>query len=49
MRPEENTKFEIHKDENPDLHEHYNFIVDKGQELLRIDKFIQNKIENVYS
>ncbi len=47
MRPEDNTKFEIHKDETPDLHEHYNFNVDKGQSLLRIDKFIQMKIENV--
>ena len=28
------------------LHEHYNFIADKGQEPLRIDKFLMNRIEN---
>ena len=29
-----------------DLHEHYSFIVDLGQEPLRIDKYLLNKIEN---
>ena len=33
-----------HNDEN--LHEHYNFVVDKGQESLRLDKFLMNRIEN---
>ena len=28
------------------LHEHYSFNVDKGQEPLRIDKFLMNRIEN---
>ncbi|MCK5846681.1 MAG: RluA family pseudouridine synthase [Bacteroidales bacterium] len=46
MKPEENNTFEIHNDETPDLHEHYNLTVDKGQSLLRIDKYIQTKIEN---
>ncbi|RLD47400.1 MAG: RNA pseudouridine synthase [Bacteroidetes bacterium] len=46
MEAEENNIFEIHNNETPDLHEHYNFIVDKGQSLLRIDKYIQMKIEN---
>ena len=29
-----------------ELHEHYAFIVDKGQVPLRIDKFLINRIEN---
>ena len=29
-----------------ELHEHYAFIVDKGQASLRIDKFLINRIEN---
>ena len=29
-----------------ELHEHYAFIVDKGQAPLRIDKFLINRIEN---
>lgn len=31
-------------DEN--LHEHFNFNADKGQEPLRVDKFLMNRIEN---
>ena len=46
METENNNIFEIHTDETPDLHEHYNLDVDKGQSLLRIDKYIQMKIEN---
>jgi 23S rRNA pseudouridine1911/1915/1917 synthase len=33
-------------DESPDLYEHFRFIVDKGQALLRIDKYLSDKIEN---
>jgi 23S rRNA pseudouridine1911/1915/1917 synthase len=33
--------------EQGDLFEHFRFIVDKGQTLARIDKFVHNKIENV--
>ena len=29
------------------LHEHFRFIADKGQQPLRVDKFLMNKIENV--
>ncbi len=29
-----------------DFYEHYQFTVDKGQDLLRIDKFLQNRIAN---
>lgn len=34
-------------DEEQELYEHYRFIVDKGQGLLRIDKFLMLRIENV--
>ncbi|MFA7599230.1 MAG: RluA family pseudouridine synthase [Bacteroidales bacterium] len=34
--------------EEPDaLYEHFNFIVDKGQSMIRIDKFLFNRIEHV--
>lgn len=32
--------------EEQDLYEHYQFIVDKGQTLIRIDKYLLHKIEN---
>jgi 23S rRNA pseudouridine1911/1915/1917 synthase len=38
------------KDEFPDqqeLYEHYRIVADKGQSVLRIDKFLVNKLENV--
>ncbi|MGB0633948.1 MAG: S4 domain-containing protein, partial [Flavobacteriaceae bacterium] len=31
---------------NDELYEHFSFKVDKGQEPLRIDKFLMNRIEN---
>jgi 23S rRNA pseudouridine1911/1915/1917 synthase len=34
-------------DEQSELYEHFSFIADKGQGLLRIDKFLMNRIENV--
>jgi 23S rRNA pseudouridine1911/1915/1917 synthase len=34
-------------EENAELYEHFRFEVDKGQSLLRIDKFLQNRIEGV--
>ena len=34
-------------EEGQDFYEHYSFTVDKGQSLLRIDKFLTAKIENV--
>ncbi|MBN2480512.1 MAG: RluA family pseudouridine synthase [Bacteroidales bacterium] len=30
-----------------ELYEHYNFIADKGQGLLRLDKFLSNRLEHV--
>ncbi|MBE7175263.1 MAG: RluA family pseudouridine synthase [Mucilaginibacter polytrichastri] len=32
--------------EDPDLYEHFRITVDKGQSLLRIDKFLMHRIEN---
>lgn len=34
------------EEEEQDLFEHYNIVVDKGQSLLRIDKFLMHRIEN---
>ncbi|HEX2934365.1 MAG TPA: RluA family pseudouridine synthase [Bacteroidales bacterium] len=34
------------QDEQSELYEHYRFAVDKGQSLLRIDKFLTARIEN---
>ncbi len=33
-------------DEQSELFEHYRFVADPGQTPLRIDKFLQNRIEN---
>ena len=33
-------------DEENDLYEHHSFIADKGQQPLRIDKYLMNFIEN---
>ncbi|MCK4360885.1 MAG: RluA family pseudouridine synthase, partial [Bacteroidales bacterium] len=33
-------------DEGNELYEHFRFVVDKGQALLRIDKYLMNRIEN---
>jgi 23S rRNA pseudouridine1911/1915/1917 synthase len=35
------------QEEEQELYEHYRFIVDKGQDPLRIDKFLMSRIENV--
>ncbi|MGD9992285.1 MAG: RluA family pseudouridine synthase [Salinivirgaceae bacterium] len=34
------------QDEQNELFEHYRFVADKGQGLLRVDKFLQDRIEN---
>jgi len=34
------------EEKEADLFEHYGIVIDKGQELLRIDKFLMNRIEN---
>jgi 23S rRNA pseudouridine1911/1915/1917 synthase len=38
---------EVIEQEEQDLFEHFRLVVDKGQSLLRIDKFLMNRMENV--
>lgn len=38
---------ENREDDSPELFEHYRFVADKGQSLLRIDKFISARIEGI--
>jgi len=40
------TKNNIPENENQELFEHFRFVVDAGQNPLRIDKFLVNRIEN---
>ncbi|HWD87672.1 MAG TPA: RluA family pseudouridine synthase [Mucilaginibacter sp.] len=40
------TEPEFLEQEEQDLYEHLRLVVDKGQSLLRIDKFLMNRIEN---
>jgi 23S rRNA pseudouridine1911/1915/1917 synthase len=42
MNPEE----ELYEQEEQDLYEHLRVVVDKGQSLLRIDKFLMHRVEN---
>jgi|ERR1043166_4263790 23S rRNA pseudouridine1911/1915/1917 synthase len=37
---------DIEAGEEQDLYEHFRFVTDKGQGLLRIDKYLMNRIEN---
>ena len=37
---------EAENDGNDDLYEHYRFVADKGQQPLRVDKYLMNKVEN---
>jgi 23S rRNA pseudouridine1911/1915/1917 synthase len=49
MADAEHPDLEEHQDpqeEEQDLYEHYRFITDKGQRLLRIDKYLMTRIEN---
>lgn len=50
MLEEEETSPELNEeeiqDEQSELFEHFRFVVDKGQSLLRIDKFLTSRIEN---
>jgi len=39
-------EFEFQEQEEQDLYEHLRIVVDKGQSLLRIDKFLMHRIEN---
>jgi 23S rRNA pseudouridine1911/1915/1917 synthase len=44
---EEGTNEISSQEESSELYEHHRFVVDKGQSLLRIDKFLFHKIENI--
>jgi 23S rRNA pseudouridine1911/1915/1917 synthase len=46
LTEDELEKDELEAIEGDDLFEHYRFVADKGQGLLRIDKFLANRIEN---
>jgi 23S rRNA pseudouridine1911/1915/1917 synthase len=46
MIPQKSVGQEELQDSNEELYERFNFIADKGQEPLRIDKFLMNRIEN---
>lgn len=37
----------MNKELNQEFYEHFRFVADRGQSLLRIDKYLVNKIENV--
>jgi 23S rRNA pseudouridine1911/1915/1917 synthase len=45
MIPQKSLNQEELHDSNEELYERFNFIADKGQEPLRIDKFLMNRIE----
>ena len=47
MKEEYNENAEAQDQEEKDLYEHYRIIVDKGQEPLRVDKFLVNRLEKV--
>src|ERR1700752_400631 len=40
------TEIELPEQEEQDLYEHLRLVVDKGQSLLRIDKFLMHRVEN---
>jgi len=44
--PEENFNLEEDSDNNQEQFEHFRFVVDPGQKMLRIDKFLVDKIQN---
>lgn len=48
MSPDEKEELEeeLEEQNSSELHEHYKFIADPGQTLLRVDKFLMNRIEH---
>lgn len=46
MNEEEELELQDENDEDHELYEHYRVVADKGQALLRIDKFLMNRVEN---
>ena len=43
---QEENKIEVPINENKDLYEHFHFVAQKGQQPLRVDKYLMNYIEN---
>ncbi|WP_414826856.1 RluA family pseudouridine synthase [Aureitalea sp. L0-47] len=43
---EEKANNDLEPSGNDDLYEHFRFVADKGQQPLRVDKYLMNKIEN---
>jgi len=37
---------EVEESGNDELHEHFRFVADKGQQPLRVDKYLMNRVEN---
>ena len=46
-QPEKIQPIRLSPDENPELFEHHKFTADKGQEVVRIDKFLMNRLPNI--
>lgn len=46
MKEEEEFDIAEEQDEDQELYEHYRIVVEKGQQLLRIDKFLMNRTQN---
>lgn len=44
--PENNASISVEEERGDEMYEHFHLTVDKGQGLLRIDKFLQNLLEN---
>lgn len=43
---EEGQEDNLEEQESEEMYEHYNFVADKGQEVLRIDKFLMDRVPN---
>lgn len=42
----ENSIGDVEEDDSEEMYEHYKFLADKGQEVLRIDKFLMDRLPN---
>ena len=40
-------KYQDEAEETTELFEHFRIVADPGQSLVRVDKFLQNRLENV--
>ncbi len=46
MTVNSNNDPDLETNDNDDLYEHFRFVADKGQQPLRVDKYLMNRIEN---